>query len=172
MFFDAWSDVLRVLVLGTCGYVALVVILRVSGKRTLATLNAFDLVVSVALGSTLATVLLSSSVSLTEGIVALALLVVLQLVVAWLSVRSAAVRAVVKSSPTLLLHRGRLLEDRMAANRVTAGEVRQAARAGGVGGLELLEAVVLETDGSLSVVTRDAAGSGDALADVDTPDGR
>ena len=169
MFFDQWSDLLRVLVVGSSAYASLVVILRLSGKRTLAKLNAFDLVVSVALGSTLATVLLSSDVSLASGVAAMALLVVLQLVVAWLSSRSRRARRVVKSSPSLLLHRGALLEDRLLAHRVTAGEVRQAARAQGFGGLDLLEAVVLETDGTLSVVPCSAAGSGDALRDVDLP---
>ncbi len=167
MFLHQWSDILRILVVGSCAYAGLVLILRVSGKRTLAKLNAFDLVVSVALGSTLATVLLSSSVSLVGGLVAMGLLVVLQFAVAWLSTRSRAVRGVVKSSPSVLLSRGRLLEDRLAAHRVTAGEVRQATRAAGIGGLELVEAVVLETDGSLSVVPSRATGSGDALVDVD-----
>ena len=55
-------------------YVALIALLRISGKRTLAKLNALDLVVTVALGSTLATVLLSSTVALVEGITTLALL--------------------------------------------------------------------------------------------------
>ncbi len=171
MFFDQWSDLLRVLVVGSSAYASLVLILRLSGKRTLAKLNAFDLVVSVALGSTLATVLLSSDVSLASGVAAMALLVLLQLVVAWLSSRSSAARRVVKSSPSLLLHRGALLEDRLLAHRVTEGEVRQAARAQGFGGLDLLEAVVLETDGSLSVVPRSSVGSGDALRDVDLPAG-
>lgn len=169
MFFDQWSDLVRVLVVGTAAYASLVLILRLSGKRTLAKLNAFDLVVSVALGSTLATVLLSGDVSLAEGVGAMALLVVLQLVVAWLSARSRRARQVVKSSPSLLLHRGVLLEERLLAHRVTPGEVRQAARAHGFGGLDLLEAVVLETDGSLSVVASDSAGAGDALEDVDLP---
>jgi uncharacterized membrane protein YcaP (DUF421 family) len=63
MWFDTWSDVLRVLAVGAAAYGALVPPLRVSGKRTLAKLNAFDWVVSVALGSTLATILLSSDVA-------------------------------------------------------------------------------------------------------------
>ena len=169
MFYDSWSEIVRVLVVGSLAYVALVAVLRVSGKRTLAKLNAFDLVVSVALGSTLATVLLSGTVSLATGVVAIVLLVALQFVVAWLSSRSRAVRRVVKSTPTLLLHHGQVLEHRLAEHRVTAGEVRQAARSSGVGGLELLEAIVLETDGTLSVVPRDSTGSGDALQDVDRP---
>ena len=104
MFFDGWFGLLRVVVVGVLAYAALVLLLRVSGKRTLAKLNAFDLIVTVALGSTLATVLLSKSVALVEGLVAFGLLAGLQYLVAWLSVRFAALQRLVKSEPTLLLH--------------------------------------------------------------------
>ncbi len=60
-------------------------------------MNAFDLVITVALGSMLATVLLSRSVPLSDGALALALLVYLQYAITWLSVRSARVRNLVKS---------------------------------------------------------------------------
>ena len=109
MFFDSWFGLLRVLVVGTLAYLALVVLLRIFGKRTLAKLNAFDLVVTVALGSTLATVLLSKSVALMEGLLAFVLLAGLQYVVAWLSVRFQGFSDLVKSEPTLLLHRGQFL---------------------------------------------------------------
>ncbi len=81
VFFAGWAGLLRVLVVGSVAYVALVVILRSSGKRTLAKLSAFDLVVTVALGSTLATVLLSKSVALAEGVLAMMLLAALQALV-------------------------------------------------------------------------------------------
>jgi len=58
-----WSDLARILLVGAAAYVTLVVILRTSGKRTLAKLNAFDLVVTVALGSTLATIFLDKNVT-------------------------------------------------------------------------------------------------------------
>jgi uncharacterized membrane protein YcaP (DUF421 family) len=167
MLFQRWGDVGRVLAMSLLVYPTLVLVLRVSGKRTLAKMNAFDLVVTVALGSTLATILLSAEVSLAEGVLALVLLVALQLAVAWVSVRVGWFRRVVKASPALLLHQGALLEDQLRAERVTAGEVRQAARSQGIGGLELVEAVVLETDGSFSVIPRSQAGSGSALADLD-----
>lgn len=152
MFFESWSSLLRVLVVGALAYVALVVLLRVSGKRTLTKLNAFDLVVTVALGSTLATVLLNRSVSLAEGVLGFALLVGLQWLVAFLSVRSPRFGALVKSEPTLLLHRGRFLDGALRAQRVTRGEVISALRASGVARPEDAAAVVLETDGSLSVI--------------------
>ncbi|WP_156757813.1 DUF421 domain-containing protein [Actinokineospora pegani] len=166
MFFDSWSGLLRVLVLGLCAYVVLVLVLRLSGKRTLAKMNAFDLVVTVALGSTLATILLSSDVALAEGALGLAVLVSAQFAVAWVSVRSRALRTAVKSTPSLLLWQGRLREGELREQRVSRSEVLQAVRAQGLGGLDQVAAVVLETDGSFSVIPAKSAGDLDALDDV------
>jgi len=152
MLFQDWTSLLRVVLVGSLAYPALVLFLRVSGKRTLAKLNAFDLVVTVALGSTLATVLLNRSVTLAEGLVALLLLIGLQFLVAWLSVRSSRFSDLVKSEPTLLLHQGRLLESAMRGQRVTRAEMLAALRSGGLSGPEAAESVVLETDGTMSVV--------------------
>ncbi len=152
MFFDDWGGLLRVVVVGVCAYLGLLVVLRVSGKRTLAKLNAFDFVVTVALGSTLATVLLSSDVALAEGLAAMALLAGLQFLVAWLSVRSRTVEKLVKSEPTLLYRNG-FVHGAMRRTRVTEDEVRQAARGAGKAELDAVAAVVLETDGTLSVLS-------------------
>lgn len=74
----------RILLVGAASYVFLVVAIRAFGKRTLAQLNAFDFIVTVALGSTLATIILSSHVTWAVGAVALALLVLLQYIVSQL----------------------------------------------------------------------------------------
>ncbi|WP_419898961.1 DUF421 domain-containing protein [Roseomonas sp. USHLN139] len=160
MLFDSWFGLLRVLLVGSLAYAALVLMLRISGKRTLAKLNAFDLIVTVALGSTLATVLLNNSVALAEGVLAFALLAGLQYVVAWLSVRSDRFDRLVKSEPSLLLHEGRMLEGMMREQRVTRDEVLAALRASGVASPAAAAAVVLETDGTLSVIPAAAAASG------------
>jgi len=78
MLFDAWAGLGHILLVGPLAYAALMVLLRVSGKRTLTKLNAFDLVITVALGSTLATVVLSKDVALAEGVLAQGLLAGLQ----------------------------------------------------------------------------------------------
>lgn len=166
VLFDTWYDLLRVVAAGVTSYLSLVVVLRVSGKRTLATMNAFDYVVTVAFGSTFATVLLSGDVSIAEGVLALVLLAALQFAVAWLAVRIRPVRSVVKSTPTVLLLDGVMLDDVLVRERVTAGEVRQALRAQGVGAVEDAAAVVLETDGTFSVVTSSRAGSRTTLEGV------
>ncbi|WBC16654.1 DUF421 domain-containing protein [Micromonospora sp. WMMA1998] len=160
------ADLLRLFVVALLVYPVLVVILRVSGKRTLSKLNAFDFVVTVALGSTLATILLSRDVSLVEGILALALLVALQYGAALLAVRWPPSQRLLKARPTLLLRDGQLRYETMRSVRVAESEIRQAARSQGTGDLGDLAAVVLETDGTLSIITRSRFGDGSSLADV------
>ncbi len=169
MWFDSWSDLGRILGVGTAAYVALVVLLRVSGKRTLAKLNAFDWVVSVAFGSSLATVLLSTDVSWSEGAVALALLAGLQYVVARTTTWLPGGRSVVTARPTLLLEDGKVLTAAMHEQRITISELRQAIRASGAGDLGTIAAVVLESDGSLSVIPAEQVGDKSALEGVARP---
>ncbi len=165
MWFDSWSDLGRVVAVGATAYVALVVVLRLAGKRTLAKLNAFDLVVTVALGSTLATILLSTDVSWAEGVTAFALLAALQLAVSWTTSRAPGGRAAVTAHPTVIVRDGVLDERAMRAQRLTVGEVRQALRSSGVGGLDLVSRVVLESDGTLSVIQTSSVGDGWALGE-------
>ncbi len=142
----------RTALTGVLAYVGLIVLLRVSGKRTLSALNAFDFVVTVALGSTLATILLSKDVSVPQGLVGLVTLIGLQFLVAWLSVHVPLVRRGVRSSPVALVVNGRHRIDVMDAERVTVSEVAQAVRREGRGSVAGLAAVVLETDGTLSII--------------------
>jgi len=165
MFFDTWLGLARAAITGVTAYVGLIILLRLTGKRTLSKMNAFDLVVTVALGSILATVLLSKDVPIMEGLTGFGVLALLQLIVTWLSVRFASIRRLVRSEPALLYYRGELRHHTLRAERVTESEVRQAVRTSGRGGLEQVEAVVLESDGTLSVVASGSS-SGSALAGV------
>ena len=99
MIFDSIQVLGRTLLTGVLAYIFTVLILRLTGKRTLTKWNAFDFIVTIALGSTLATVILSRDVSLAQGAVALALLCLLQLIVTWFSVRSERFQHLVKSTP-------------------------------------------------------------------------
>ena len=154
IFFESWAGILRVLAIGTAAYMALIFMLRISGKRTLSKMNAFDLVVTVALGSTLATVLLSKQVPLLEGTTAFALLIALQFAITWASVCSDRVKHIVKSEPSLLLRDGTLLNEAVRRERVTAEEIDAAIRESGAADRNSVSCVVLETDGSLSVITK------------------
>lgn len=167
MWFDSWSDIARTLLVGGAAYLALMLVLRVSGKRTLSQLNAFDFVVTVALGSTLATVLLSSDVSWAEGVVALALLAGLQFVIAWVTTRWQPLRKIVTSSPQVLLRDGVVDPGALRKARLSEAEVRQAVRSSGTGDLSDVAMVVLETNGKISVIPASKRGNGSALSDLE-----
>ncbi len=153
------AAVMRTVVLGVLAYFALVAMLRVSGKRTLSQLNAFDLVVTVALGSTLATVLLSEEVGLLQGMAAFLVLIVLQFVITWTSLRSKTVARLAKSEPTVLVYRGELLGQALRRERLLPAEIRAALREHRLARIEEADLVVLETDGTISVVPRLEAGA-------------
>src|SRR5688500_723370 len=99
-------------------------------------MHAFDLVVTVALGSTLATVILSKDVALAEGLTAFVLLIGLQFLITWVTVRFPMVGHLVKAEPALLFYQGRFLRDQMRRSRVVEDEVRSTVREQGIASLE------------------------------------
>lgn len=154
MFFQDWEGIVRTLVVGVLAYVTLVLFLRISGKRTLAKLNAFDLVVTVALGSTLSAILLQESIALAEGATALALLILVQYLVAFTSVHWKAFAHIIRSSPTLLVSDGSVHEAAMSKERITVEEAVSAVRSNGGHSMDDVDTMFLESDGTLSVSLR------------------
>ncbi|MDE0582683.1 DUF421 domain-containing protein [Planococcus sp. A6] len=163
MFEITWDSFIRIVTVGVLAYIGLLIFLRTSGKRTLTKLNAFDLVVTVALGSTLATILLNSQISLWEGLTAFAVLIGLQYLLTFTAVRLSWFNDLIKSEPRLLFLEGEFLKQAMRKERVKDIEIMQAVRNSGEGDLQNVKAVILETDGSMSVITNQA---GSALANV------
>jgi uncharacterized membrane protein YcaP (DUF421 family) len=160
------SSILYSLLIGGLSYLAIVALLRLSGKRTLSKWNAFDFVVTIAYGSILATMVLSQQTSLLQGVVGIGVLLLVQFVLSWVAVRSSIVQSWIKAQPRLLLLNGKLLTDALKQERITEGEIRAAVRAKGISALEEVEAIVLETDGSFSVIQAISNRSDSALADV------
>jgi uncharacterized membrane protein YcaP (DUF421 family) len=143
---------------------------RIHRRRCARPLNAFDLVVTVALGSTLSTVVLSKDQSLAEGAVALGLLVGWQYVIAWLCVRAHWARRIFNAQPALLFHNKEFLEHALRRQRVTNEQVRAAVLSEGFQDMRHMAAIVLETDGSFSVIRadrRDVPECASALKDTD-----
>ena len=167
LFFSGWDIVGRTVLLGLLSYVAVVALLRLSGKRTLSKFNMFDFVVTVAFGSVLASMLVSKSVALAQGVTAFAMLIGLQLAVTYASVRSERFQNLVKAQPSVLFYKGHWYRDRMRDERVSEEELKASARQSGTAGLDQVGALVLETDGTISVIPRDKLGDEAALPNPD-----
>ena len=151
-FFDGWQPLFKTALVGIAIYVSLVVLLRVSGKRTLSKMNAFDFVITVALGSILAATLTGSSMTYARGMTAFALLVGLQYLVTWLAVRSDSFADLIKGDPTILYYKGRYFREAMLRERVPEGEILNAIRQSGQGAPAEIAAVLLESNGELIVM--------------------
>ena len=150
IFFSNWEGLLRILILGVATYAGLVALLRISGTRTLSKMNSFDFIVTVALGSTFASALLQRTVGLADALLALGLLIGMQWVTTWLSVRHRGFDRLVKSEPVVLFAHGEFLRDAMRRAHVTPEEVEAGMRAQGFGSRDEVQFVVLETNGEIA----------------------
>jgi uncharacterized membrane protein YcaP (DUF421 family) len=163
--FETWGRLAALGLALVLAYVWFVGVLRISGKRTLSKLNAFDFIVTIALGSTLATVILSREIPMVEGMVALVGLVLLQYAVARATRRWSSFDRLVKDQPTALVVDGEIRQDAMARCRVRRDEVAAELRKKGIGSFQQVDVVVLETDGTFSVL--EDAEDGSALDGVE-----
>lgn len=152
MFFSNMETIWRTIIASVLTYTFLIAILRITGKRTLSKLNVFDFIITVALGSTVASIIISKDVDLTQGALALTLLAFLQFAITWLSTRFPSTQSIFRAKPILMFYKGSFCYPAMKKMRVTENEILQAIREQGLGSTEHVGAVVLETNGSFSVI--------------------
>lgn len=123
IIFESWESTVRTVVLTILGYLVMVFLLRISGKRTLSKMNAFDFVVTIALGSCLASISLNKNITLTDGVVAFSLFILMQFTFTYLSVRVKGFRSLITSNPVLVFYEGSFLENELKKQRLTKEEV-------------------------------------------------
>lgn len=167
LFYAGHEPLVRTLVIAVVAYPAMLFLVRVSGHRTLSKMNAFDMIVTIALGSTLASVITSESLALAQGLLAFFLLVFMQYGITFMVRRSSTIEHHVNGEPTLLFHRGRFLHRALDEARLTESNVLAAMRSTGASTTDDVESVVLETNGTISVVRSHTGGGGAAPAPDD-----
>ncbi|MCM4155529.1 YetF domain-containing protein [Gramella sp. AN32] len=144
--------------LSTIGiYLAVILFTRIAGKRSFSKMSSFDFAMTVAIGSIIATTILTKSVSLWEGIIGLLSVYILQLTVAMLR-RFQFIQDAVDNSPLLLMDGKNILHENLRKARVAESDLRSKLREANVIKLEQVRAVVFECTGDISVLhTEDAS---------------
>lgn len=140
-------------------YLVLLVGLRAAGKRELGQMTVFDLLVVLIVSNAVQNAMVGPDVSLTGGLVAALTLLVLNRLVGELGRRSAWFQRGIVGTPTLLVHDGTLIEPHLRREGLTVDEVMQALREHGVDDLRSVKLAVLEVDGTISVISANAATS-------------
>lgn len=154
-WFNGWAALARIEIFAVAAFVLLIGLVRILGKRTIATKNPSDFAFTVAVGSVLANWVLQPPVSVVEGVAAVTTLLVLQFLTGWLDTRYESVRTLTEGVPTLLAYRGRLLHENMRREHVNDHEIENALRQHGLDSIDDTSAIVLEIDGSFSVLRND-----------------
>lgn len=143
----------RVLLATAAVYIAVLVGIRVAGRRTVAEMSAFDFVVTVALGSLVAQTAVAQQSPL-RGIVAVAMLLALQLGVGAVRRRWPLFRRLIDFTPQTLVENGEVRSQNMRSPQMTEGDLRAKLRQTGVFSLDDVELAILESSGRLSVLRR------------------
>ena len=151
----SWTDLAVIVVATTAIFVLTIVYVRVVGLRSFSKMSSFDLVMTLAVGSIVASVAVTPSLSVVEGAVGIASLFLIQLVVAILRRRDRFSR-VIDNEPLLLMAGPRVLHDNLRRSRVTQSDLVAHLRDANVLDRSQVRAVVLETTGEMSVLHGDA----------------
>ena len=154
LFYYNLDNLLRIVITAPVMYVAVVAFIRVSGKRMMAQMNNFDWIVTVAIGSLVASSIVFEDVTIIEVLLAMIVLLAFQVIVTKSSLESDQFAEVIKARPMLLVYRGKLLEENMAKERVSEHEVCSVIRKAGIASFDDVLAVTLESDGSVSVLPK------------------
>lgn len=166
LFFKDWPAVLHIVICAVISYIVLFIFIRISGKRTLDKLNAFDFVVTVTLGSTLSSMILKK-VPLVEGFVALITIIALQYLLAFLAKNSSKMEDVINSTPTLLFYDGKFIIPAMEKEVITEEEIYSEIRKYRLESLEDVQAVVMELNGTFTVVKKSNKVGPSSLDDIE-----
>jgi uncharacterized membrane protein YcaP (DUF421 family) len=150
-FESSWTSVIAICITATIIYLATIIFTRLAGKRSFSKMSSFDFAMTVAIGSILASTILSKSVSLADGVVGLAMVYILQLSVASLR-RSSKIEKLVDNKPLMLMDGTKILHDNLSKARVTEADLRSKLREANVLELSQVRAVVFEATGDISVL--------------------
>ncbi|SJM73068.1 DUF421 domain-containing protein [Psychrobacter piechaudii] len=171
LFFDSQQTLLRMIISAAVVYICIVLLHKVSGKRSTSQLNNFDWVVTVMIGSIGASTVILKNVPIIEGMASIVTLLTFQYLVTKYASLSPEFANTILSEPRVVFYEGQFLPEAMRKERLTRQEIECAMRSEGIHDYEDVAAVIFESDAKLTVVPkRDKRDRLDAQGDVKPSD--
>jgi uncharacterized membrane protein YcaP (DUF421 family) len=152
MFNISVSTLLEIILRTVVVYLVILVGLRLSGKREIGQMTVFDLVVLLLISNAVQNAMVGPDTSLTGGVLAAVVLLVLNLLISRLRLTSPRIRRLVEGTPTLLILHGQVIAEHMRREGIDEESLMAAVREHGVAEISGVEMGVLEIDGSISIV--------------------
>lgn len=152
LLFQDWQAIGRILLSGILIYFLLILIINFYGKRSISNLSMHDYVVTIAMGSIAGSTIILDNVTLLDGLIGILILLSLQFIVTFLSRYDTRIFRKLNSAPSVLFLKGEFIEENMKENRITQDEIYSAIRSQGQCTSDQIYAVVIESNGDLSVI--------------------
>ena len=153
-----WQFVLR----ASAMYLLVMVLIRVSGKRAVGQFTPFDLVLLILIGNAVQNGINGGDNSMTGALIMATTLVALNYGVAWVTARNRRAEILVEGVPVVLARNGKLFKSVLLRVLVSTSDFDEALRLNGVESLDEVQLALLETNGSISVISKDKSHSGNA----------
>ena len=145
-----WEFVLRGIII----YIFLIVILRVTGKRQIGQMSPFDLVLLLVLSNAVQNSMNGGDNTVTGGMILSVTLVAVNWLTGQITFLNKRTEQLIEGSPQVLLHDGKVYEKTLADAQLTHHELMSAIRSEGYTDLEEIRTMILENDGSISVIPK------------------
>ncbi|HTC22046.1 MAG TPA: YetF domain-containing protein [bacterium] len=145
-----WEKILRSVVI----YLFILIAFRFTGKRQVGQLTPFDLVLLLIISNVVQNAVIGNDNSLGGGILGAVTILALNYLVVGMAYRFKPFRRLMAGEPTLLVHNGQILNDKMARERITKDDLDAALRKSGIASVEQVRFAVLEENGQISVIPK------------------
>ncbi|MGF6400714.1 uncharacterized membrane protein YcaP (DUF421 family) [Pseudomonas frederiksbergensis] len=137
-------------------YLALMVLFKIAGRRSLAELTTFDFVLLMIIGEATQQALLGNDFSLTNSVLVIVTLIAIDVGLSLLKQRSQWVQRLIDGGPTIIVENGKILHERLRHARLVEADVMEAARSSqGIETLEQIKFAIIERNGKISVIAQE-----------------
>lgn len=141
---------IRVLIL----YLVVLIALRLMGKREIGQLQPYELVITMMIADLASVPMQDIGIPIFHGVIPILALLLSQIVLSYINIKSGWVRKILCGEPTVLIQKGKIMEDRLKKQKYTIDGLMEELRANGIFSLEEVEYAILETSGQISIIKK------------------
>lgn len=135
-------------------YIIVLIVMRLMGKREIGQLQPFELVISILIADLASIPMTESGVPITNGIVPILGLLVIDLIISILNLKSIKMRAIICGQPSILIYRGKIDEKVLKKERFTLNELQERLRGKDIFDISDVEYAILETNGEITAILK------------------
>ena len=135
-------------------YIFVIITMRIMGKRQIGQLQPFELAVAIMISELAAVPMQDLGIPLVHGIIPILTLLIAQLLMSFLSLKSVRIRALISGKPSILIENGKILENELQREMYTLNDLLEQLRIKDIADISDVEFAILETNGQLSIITK------------------